>query len=184
MSRQTLMVQPVTESSFPQSTSHNHLRLCVLRPNCRHIGVSLFCWEFIHSTHFVSYWLLYLFVHNWLQISSAILFIIIYYNVRTAWLLHQLQAILHWYKSEEVGVKSFVQGDFRTFGRWMVLVFSREFRSLLPVSSQFTVSKAANSRENSDNNLGLFIIKWRFWLGFTCCSLKLRVTLVSPRVTL
>ena len=38
MSRQPLVVKPVPESPFPQSTPHNHLRLRVLRPNCRHIG--------------------------------------------------------------------------------------------------------------------------------------------------
>ena len=50
MSRQPLVVKPVPESPFPQSTPHNHLRLRVLRPNCRHIGWSSFCWEFVHIT--------------------------------------------------------------------------------------------------------------------------------------
>ncbi len=43
------MVKPVSESSLPQSTSHNHLRLRILRPDCRHINVSLLWSEVIHT---------------------------------------------------------------------------------------------------------------------------------------
>ena len=39
MSGQPLVVQTITESPTPQPFAHNHLRLRVLRPNRRHIGV-------------------------------------------------------------------------------------------------------------------------------------------------
>ena len=44
MPRQSLMIQPISESSTPQPTTHNHLRLRVLRPDGRHIFMTLlFC---------------------------------------------------------------------------------------------------------------------------------------------
>ena len=49
MSWQLWRIKPLSESSLPQSSAHNHLRLRVLPTNCRHILVPLFCREFIHS---------------------------------------------------------------------------------------------------------------------------------------
>ena len=43
MPRQPLVVQPITKSSLPQPSPHNHLRLRVLRPNSRHVIMSLLC---------------------------------------------------------------------------------------------------------------------------------------------
>ena len=48
VSRQPLMIQPIPESSTPQPTAHNNLRLSVFRPYRRHVLVSLFLGEFIH----------------------------------------------------------------------------------------------------------------------------------------
>ena len=42
MPRQPFVVQPVSESPFPQPMSHDHFRLRVLRTNSRHVFVSLF----------------------------------------------------------------------------------------------------------------------------------------------
>ena len=50
MPRQSFMVQPISESSLPQATSHNHLRLRVLRLDSRHVGMSLLCGESVHIT--------------------------------------------------------------------------------------------------------------------------------------
>ena len=50
MPRQPLMVQPVTEPSLPQTTTHNHFWLRVLASNRCHVGVPLLCREFIHIT--------------------------------------------------------------------------------------------------------------------------------------
>ena len=41
MPRQSLMIQPISETSLPQATTHNHLRLRVLRPDGRHIFMTL-----------------------------------------------------------------------------------------------------------------------------------------------
>ena len=49
MPRQPLMVQSVTESPTPQPTTHNHLRLCILRPNRYHVPMALLWGEFIHT---------------------------------------------------------------------------------------------------------------------------------------
>jgi hypothetical protein len=50
MPRQSPVVQSITKPSLPQSFAHNHLRLRILRPNRRHIIMSLLCREFIHLT--------------------------------------------------------------------------------------------------------------------------------------
>ena len=42
MPRQPFVVQPVSESPFPQPMSHDHFRLRVLRTNSRHVFVPLF----------------------------------------------------------------------------------------------------------------------------------------------
>ena len=54
MPRQSFMVQPISETSLPQATSHNHLRLRVFRMDSRHVLVPLFCREFIHTQSFPS----------------------------------------------------------------------------------------------------------------------------------
>ena len=48
MTGQPFVVQTVSKSSTPQSTTHNHLRLCILRPYSSHAFTPLFCREFIH----------------------------------------------------------------------------------------------------------------------------------------
>ena len=48
MPRKPLMIQPISESSLPKPTSHNHLWLRIFRPNRCHIGVCLLFREFIH----------------------------------------------------------------------------------------------------------------------------------------
>ena len=49
MPRQPLVIQPISEPSFPQPTPHHHLRLRILRPNRRHIGVPLLGSDFVHD---------------------------------------------------------------------------------------------------------------------------------------
>ena len=49
MSRQFRRVQSVAESPLPQPPAHNHLRLRILRVDCRHVLMSLFWREFIHK---------------------------------------------------------------------------------------------------------------------------------------
>jgi hypothetical protein len=48
MSWQALMIQSIPESPFPQPTPHNHLRLRVLRPNSRHVIMTLLRGKTIH----------------------------------------------------------------------------------------------------------------------------------------
>ena len=49
MSRQPFVIQSVSESTFPQPSSHNQLRLRVFRPYCRHIIMTLLCCKTIHN---------------------------------------------------------------------------------------------------------------------------------------
>ena len=49
MSRQPLVIQSVSESTFPQPSSHNQLRLRVFRPYCHHIIMTLLCSKTIHN---------------------------------------------------------------------------------------------------------------------------------------
>jgi len=48
MPGQPLMVQAIPESTLPQPTPHNHLRLRVLRPDGSHVFMTLLWGEFIH----------------------------------------------------------------------------------------------------------------------------------------
>ena len=48
MPRQFRRVQPVSESPFPQTPPHYHLRLRILRADRRHVLVTLLCCEYIH----------------------------------------------------------------------------------------------------------------------------------------
>jgi hypothetical protein len=52
MTWQPLMVQPISETSLPQTTSHNHLRIRVFRPDGRHILMALLCGESVHIDSF------------------------------------------------------------------------------------------------------------------------------------
>jgi hypothetical protein len=52
MSRQTLMIQPIAEASFPQPTTHNHFRFRILRPDSCHVGMPLLYGKFIHNPDF------------------------------------------------------------------------------------------------------------------------------------
>ena len=56
MTRQPFVVQPVTESSLPQPTTHNHLWLRIFRTNGRHILMPLLWGEFIHIRIFLLHW--------------------------------------------------------------------------------------------------------------------------------
>lgn len=48
MSWQSSVIQSVSESPFPQPSSHGHLRSCILRPYSRHVPMSLFGREGVH----------------------------------------------------------------------------------------------------------------------------------------
>jgi hypothetical protein len=49
MTRQPFMVKPVTKTSLPQSTPHNHFWLCILVVDCCHVFVTLLQREPIHA---------------------------------------------------------------------------------------------------------------------------------------
>ena len=49
MSRQTFMVQSVSESTFPQPLAHNQLQLRVLIVNRRHVLMPLLWSEVVHE---------------------------------------------------------------------------------------------------------------------------------------
>ena len=55
MPRQPFVVQPVSESPFPQPMSHDHFRLRVLRTNSRHVFVSLFFSQMVRHRISISY---------------------------------------------------------------------------------------------------------------------------------
>ena len=53
MTRKSLMIQPVTKSSFPQPTPHNYFWLRVFTTNRRHCLMTLLWGEMIHTQLFL-----------------------------------------------------------------------------------------------------------------------------------
>ena len=70
------MIQTISESPLPQPTPYNHLRLCILRSNRRHVGMSLLWSEFIHGLLLHRYHNFVLFIYRPLYLPHFTVYLI------------------------------------------------------------------------------------------------------------